>query len=142
MTREETVKWIKEHRSTDMECKHDEAMRMAIRALEQEPFDIETYCKEHFCVMVDKDVWKKAEKALKENSILDKIRAEIEQLTSRYSISKERGGMGQVEWSDRLIKESDVLQILDKYRGESGCHECKIEHDCYKCEKYEKENEE
>lgn len=47
---------------------------------------------------------------------IEQIRDEIEQLTSRYSISKERGGMGQVEWSDRLIKESDVLQIIDKYR--------------------------
>ena len=46
---------------------------------------------------------------------IDAIRTEIEQLTSRYSISKERGGMGQVEWSDRLIKESDVLDIIDKY---------------------------
>lgn len=32
----------------------------------QKTFDIETYCKEHFCVMVDKDVWEKAEKALKQ----------------------------------------------------------------------------
>jgi hypothetical protein len=55
--------------------------------------------------------------ALKQYPVLDKVRAEIEQLTSRYSISKERGGMGQVEWSDRLIKESDVLQVIDKYRG-------------------------
>ena len=50
--------------------------------------------------------------------ILDKIKSEIEQSTSRYSISKERGGMGQVEWSDRLIKESDVFQIIDKYKEE------------------------
>lgn len=35
---------------------------------EQEPFDIETYCKEHFCVMVDKDIWEKAEKALKQET--------------------------------------------------------------------------
>ena len=48
--------------------------------------------------------------------VLDKIRAEIEQAVSRYSISRERGGMGQVEWSDRLIKESEVLQIIDKYK--------------------------
>lgn len=68
--------------------------------------------------------------------MLDKIRAEIEELTSRYSISKERGGMGQVEWSDRLIKESDVLQIIDKYRGEVDCRECKAEYECYECEKY------
>ena len=36
MTREETLKWIKEHRSTNMECNHDEAMRMSIKALERE----------------------------------------------------------------------------------------------------------
>lgn len=58
-------------------------------------------------------------KALEQEPILDKIRAEIEQLTSRYTISRERGGMGQVEWSDRLIKESEVLQILDKYKAET-----------------------
>ena len=57
-------------------------------------------------------------KALEQEDVLDKIKAEIEQLTSRYSISKERGGMGIVEWSDRLIKESDVLQIIDKDKAE------------------------
>ena len=55
---------------------------------------------------------------LQQEPVLDKIRAEIEQTVSRYSISRERGGMGQVEWSDRLIKESEVLQILDKYKAE------------------------
>lgn len=50
--------------------------------------------------------------------VLDKISVEIEQLTSRYTISRERGGMGQVEWSDRLIEESEVMQIIDKYRKE------------------------
>ena len=50
---------------------------------------------------------------------LDKIRDEIAQTTSRYSISRERDCAGQVEWSDRLIKESEVLEILDKYKGES-----------------------
>ena len=59
------------------------------------------------------------EKVATVEDVLDKIRAEIEQLTSRYSISKERGGMGIVEWSDRLIKESNVLQIIDKYKAES-----------------------
>jgi hypothetical protein len=51
--------------------------------------------------------------------VLDKIRAEIEKTTSRYTISRERGAMGQVEWSDRLIKESEVLEIIDKYEAES-----------------------
>ena len=66
----------------------------------------------------DLDFLTDEEKTVIVNGVLDKIRAEIEQLTSCYSISKERGGMGQVEWSDRLIKESDVLQIIDKYRKE------------------------
>ena len=53
------------------------------------------------------------------NEVLDKIRAEIEQTTSRYTISRERDAMGQVEWSDRLIKENEVLEIIDKYKTES-----------------------
>ena len=61
----------------------------------------------------------KAIRALQQESILDKIRAEIEKTTSRYTISRERGAMGQVEWSDRLIKESEVLEIIDKYKAES-----------------------
>ena len=55
--------------------------------------------------------------------VFDKIRDEIEQTVSRYSISRERGCTGQVEWSDRLIKESEVLEILDKYKRESGVAE-------------------
>ena len=57
--------------------------------------------------------------ALEQENTLDKIRAEIEKTTSRYTISCERGAMGQVEWSDRLIKESEVLEIIDKYKAES-----------------------
>jgi len=62
-------------------------------------------------------------KALEQELVLDKLRAEVEQITSRYSISRERGGMGQVEWSDNLIKESEVLEIIDKYKAESEPHE-------------------
>jgi len=77
----------------------------------------------------EKERNKKAEKAVHDNlynkgfrdglAVLDKIRAEIEKTTSRYTISRERGAMGQVEWSDRLIKESEVLEIIDKYKAES-----------------------
>ena len=67
----------------------------------------------------NEDIYKEIVKILEQEPILDKIRAEIEQLTSRYTISRERGGMGQVEWSDMLIKESEVLEIIDKYKGES-----------------------
>ena len=64
------------------------------------------------------DLAKKSIEERKEN-VLDKIRAEIEKTTSRYTISRERGAMGQVEWSDRLIKESEVLELFDKYKAES-----------------------
>lgn len=37
---------------------------------------------------------------------------EIEMNASRYTISKERGGIGQVEWSDQLIKVSDAVDII------------------------------
>lgn len=37
---------------------------------------------------------------------------EIEMNASRYTISKERGDMGQVEWSDQLIKVSDAVNII------------------------------
>ena len=37
---------------------------------------------------------------------------EIEMNASRYTIAKERGGMGQVEWSDQLIKISDAVDII------------------------------
>lgn len=47
---------------------------------------------------------------------IDKIRVEIMQLASRYTISRERSHMGKVEWEDRLIREADILQILDKYK--------------------------
>ena len=37
---------------------------------------------------------------------------------------------------------TDTLAIIDKYREESDCRECKAEHDCYECEKYAKSEEE
>ena len=82
---------------------------------------------EHYDKIVDSathnamylDLYLLMQRAITDGTPLDKIRAEIEQLTSRYSISKERGSMGQIEWSDRLIKESDVLQVTDKYKAES-----------------------
>jgi hypothetical protein len=77
----------------------------------------------------EKERNKKAEKAVHDNlynkgfrdglAVLDKKRAEIEKTTSRYTISREHGAMGQVEWSDRLIKESEVLEIINKYKAES-----------------------
>lgn len=40
------------------------------------------------------------------------IQTEIEMSASRYTIAKERGGMGKVEWSDQLIKVSDAVDII------------------------------
>ena len=42
------------------------------------------------------------------------VQTEIEMNASKYTIAKERGGMGQVEWSDRLIKVSDAVGIIRK----------------------------
>lgn len=90
----------------EFEREFNEILNLAIKALKQEPF-INKPCVSSGVCEHDKQ------------KVLDKIRAEIEQIVSRYSISRERGGMGQVEWSDRLIKESEVLKILDKYKAES-----------------------
>ena len=65
------------------------------------------------------DIFKQLLSQHPNEKVLDEIRAEIEKTTSRYTISRERGAMGQVEWSDRLIKESEILQIIDKYKAES-----------------------
>ena len=42
----------------------------------------------------------------------EQAQKEIEINASRYTIAKERGGMGQVEWSDQLIKVSDAVDII------------------------------
>lgn len=90
MTREEAINYMRAYQERLKQSvsigldKDIEAYDMAIEALEQltsyeqtinklteaiseqEPFNIDQYCKEHFVVMVDKDLWEKAEKALKE----------------------------------------------------------------------------
>jgi len=68
--------------------------------------------------------------------VLNKIRAEIEQLTIT------EGGEDYTRKMAELYSlKIKVLQIIDKYRGESDCRECKAEHDCYECEKYEESEE-
>ena len=37
MTREEAIAWLKDHHSIDLNTQDDEAHRMAIKALEQQP---------------------------------------------------------------------------------------------------------
>lgn len=44
------------------------------------------------------------------------LRDKIIRLSCRYSIARERGCGGQVEWSDRLIKQDDVLKAFEEYQ--------------------------
>lgn len=44
------------------------------------------------------------------------LRDKIIRLSCRYSIARERGCEGQVEWSDRLIKQEDVLKAFEEYQ--------------------------
>ena len=75
--------------------------------------------------------------ALEQEPIIDKIRAEIEQLTIT------EGGEDYTRKMAELYSlKIKVLQIIDKYRGESDCRECKAEHDCYECKKYKAQEQE
>jgi hypothetical protein len=69
-------------------------------------------CKDNKC-------WTEKEPTTKNNLGVDCIsraqtQIEIEMNASRYTIARERGGMGQVEWSDQLIKVSDAVGIIRK----------------------------
>lgn len=116
ISRQEVLSYLCAHCPDNAECFDDCDDIKNIKALPsvrpQEPFNIDTYCKEHFCVMVDKDVWEKAEKALEQEPILDKIRAEIKQLP-KYG-AKFLNGYFTVH-----IDVDEALSIIDKYRGEA-----------------------
>ncbi len=83
MTREEAIAFFKDMN----ECTYEnlEAVEMAIKALEQQ----------------SEDAISRAE-----------AQTEIEMNASRYTIARERDGMGQIEWSDQLIKVSDAVDII------------------------------
>lgn len=91
---------------------------------EQEPCVVNTKDLSDDEIKKFKEVMKKVtvQVILKEpkTDILDKIREEIEEKAERYCLSKESTYMGQVEWSERLIKENDVLKIIDKYKESEG----------------------
>ena len=46
---------------------------------------------------------------------IEDIKVEIQGRTQRYTLARERCGMGQVDWSDYLIKADDVIKIIDKH---------------------------
>jgi hypothetical protein len=65
----------------------------------------------------DNELIKSAIEALEQQPCGDTIsRAEaqtaIEMSASRYTLAREHEGMGQVEWSDQLIKVSDAVDII------------------------------
>lgn len=87
MTREEAIEKLELLRQKVDEDTY-RALIMAIKALEQEPCD----------------------DAISREEAIKVIR----QTTSRYTLAKEKCGMGQVEWSDHLIKESDAIDGLNE----------------------------
>jgi hypothetical protein len=136
MTREEAIAELNTFKIGAKSELGENALDMAIKALEQEPCgkDINVSATDAISreAVEDAIIWNDEKRemldeiqklpsvqAKQKTEVLDKIRAEIEKTISRYTISRERGAMGQVEWSDRLIKESEVLEIIDKYKAES-----------------------
>ena len=56
-------------------------------------------------------------------SVLEDIKTEIQEHTQRYTLARESGGMGQVEWSDYLTKADTVIEIIDKHISEKEKNE-------------------
>lgn len=107
--REDAIKFFKE--VAEKEVNNAKYSRLAIEELERGLSSASSFeCDKEYSVLSYLKVYHDGKK-----DALNKIRAEIEKNTSRYTISRERGAMGQVEWSDKLIKESEVLEIIDKY---------------------------
>ena len=51
--------------------------------------------------------------AIQKGKPLDDIKDDIRYYTQRYTLSRESGGFGQVDWSEYLIRTKDVIKILD-----------------------------
>lgn len=76
--------------------------------------------------------------------VLDKIKDEI--IDTLYVDSLIFGELidfrnGKISADDVIeefnrVSRAEVIKIIDKYRGETDCHSCKTEYDCYECEKY------
>lgn len=73
------------------------------------------------------EMTKPLDREIEQEPILDKIRAEIIQSIQNGALKIESGN-------------EELFRIIDKYRGEVDCRECKAEYECYYCKKYE-ENE-
>lgn len=53
-------------------------------------------------------------------SYLDKLKKQVSDNTERYSLSRESHGMGKVDWSEHLITESKVIELIDIMISEQG----------------------
>lgn len=99
------------------ECTHggSEPIQMAIEALKQEPCEDEIILtKEEYGQLLsnefDNGYAKGYREALEQDSILGKIKAEIEALPKTYPF---------VDHIDMYVKVSDVKRIIDKYKAGS-----------------------
>jgi hypothetical protein len=127
MTREETITMLANMRDGLHETGKDfpyrdkcipymkEACDMAIEALKQEPCEDEIILtKEEYGQLLsnefDNGYAKGYREALEQDSILDKIKAEIEALPKTYPF---------VNHIDMYVKVSDVTKIIEKYKVES-----------------------
>lgn len=112
MTREEKINILKAiiQECEEYQWQRKETLFEIIKDLEQES-TTKNYSE------VSSELDKNSKKLEKDFGELDCIsraqtQTKIEMNASRYTIAKERGGMGQVEWSDQLIKVSDAVDII------------------------------
>jgi len=119
MTRDEAIAFFNDvNECTYGDC---EPVEMAIKALEQKPYEKFKSAKDHIYKLAsDYKCWDNRltqDEALelchileKQEPILDKIRAEIEELDEYYDNDYFSGN------KDAMYKCNEVLQIIDKYR--------------------------
>ena len=121
MTKEEAIKHLETYSTTNgsgqtTQAQHEEAKRMGIKALEQEPF-MNKPCVAHQVCHEDKV------------KILDKIRYEIETKYGQCDICEY---FENYDYEENDISEyrpigniADILQIIDKYKTESEVERCR-----------------
>lgn len=115
MTREEALEWFKDRKKMNLDDKCQQAEDIAIKALEQEPV-VEPL--ERLAESASKTA--KALERLKvseQEPILDKIRAEIEELHSYVEFDED------IKTSFNMVRLEEVQRVIDKYKAESEDYE-------------------
>lgn len=125
MTREEAIDWLARLKSNTVNHTLDmplwwneplaEALDMAIKALEQEPCvtmrDLSEEELKHFA----EEMKKVRPQVVKQESVIDKIRAEIE---NHCGLAKE-DHCKYCSYCNNLMGVREILEIIDKYKEES-----------------------